>query len=72
MQKYEVMYHNSIAKNVRKYRKQAHFSQEKLAEKLGCSREFISRVENRKEKISLSMLFRLAETFSAKPENFLY
>ena len=69
MQKYEVMYHK-IAKVMKEQRKNAKFSQEKLAEKLGCSREFVSRVENDKEKISLKMLFIIADVFKVSPKIF--
>ena len=41
-----------------------------LAEKLNCSREFISRVENLKEKVSLKMLLKLSELFSVNPKYF--
>ena len=41
------MYHK-IASEIKKLRKNAKLSQEDLAEKLNCSREFISRVENDK------------------------
>ncbi|MDO5437044.1 MAG: helix-turn-helix transcriptional regulator [bacterium] len=70
MQNYEVMYHKIIAGNVRVMRKKAKFSQEKLAELLGCSREFISRVENNKEKLSLRMVLKLSFIFKMPPENF--
>ena len=60
MQEYEVMYHKIISANIKKLRKQEKLSQENLAEKLGCSREFISRVENNHEKISLKMLLHLS------------
>ena len=53
MQEYEVMYHRTIAANIKKLRKNAKLSQEQFAEKLNCSREFVSRVENLKEKVSL-------------------
>ncbi len=49
---------DSIAKNIRYYRKQAKISQEKLAEMVDCSREFINRIENRKEDFSLKLLIK--------------
>ena len=69
MQKYEEMYHK-IAVVIKELRKKAHFSQEVLAEKLGCSREFVSRVENDREKVSLKMLFIIAEVFQVSPKIF--
>ena len=70
MQNYEVMYHKILAGNVKKYRKQAKLSQEKLAEALECSREFISRVENTREKLSLKMVLKLSFLFKIPPEDF--
>ena len=65
MQKYEVMYHK-IASEIKRLRKNAKLSQEELAEKLNCSREFISRVE----KVSLKMIFTLSEVFNVSPKIF--
>lgn len=70
MQKYEVMYHIIISANIKKLRKEAKLSQEEFAEKLNCSREFISRVENLKEKVSLKMLLKLSELFKINPKYF--
>ena len=70
MQDYEVMYHKIISNNIRKLRKNVGLSQEVFAEKLGCSREFISRVENRKEKVSLKMILTLSEVFHVPPAYF--
>lgn len=69
MQKYEEMYHK-IASVMKELRKKAHYSQEELAEKLDCSREFVSRVENNREKVSLKMLFIIAEVFQVSPKIF--
>lgn len=63
----EAKYHTIIAKNIRNLRTSAKISQEKLAENLGCSREFVSRLENNREKISLSMLLKVAEYFDISP-----
>lgn len=70
MQKYEVMYHKTISTNIKKLRKEAKLSQEAFAEKLNCSREFISRVENLKEKVSLKMILKLSELFKVNPKYF--
>lgn len=67
MENEEVKYHAIIAKNIRNLRTSAKISQEKMAENLGCSREFISRVENSKERISLNMLLKIAEYFNISP-----
>ena len=70
MQKYEVMYHRTIAANIKKLRKNAKLSQEQFAEKLNCSREFVSRVENLKEKVSLKMILKLSYLFDVNPKYF--
>lgn len=70
MQKYEVMYHKIISANIKKLRKKAKLSQEEFAEMVNCSREFISRVENLKEKVSLKMLLKLSELFKVSPKYF--
>lgn len=67
MKNKSVKYHDVIAKNIRKLRTQAKLSQETLAEGVGCSREFISRIENFKEKVSLNMLLKVAEMFKINP-----
>ncbi len=63
MQDYEVAYQKFIAKRIREIRKANKLSQEKFAEKLECSREFISRVENNKERLSLKLLIKVAHVF---------
>lgn len=70
MQNYEVMYHKFFAKKIREIRKANKLSQEKFAEKLDCSREFISRLENNKEKISLKLLLKLAHVFNINLREF--
>lgn len=70
MQEYEVMYHKIISANIKRLRKAAKLSQENLAEKLGCSREFISRVENNRERVSLRMLLHLSKIFDYSPTVF--
>ena len=67
MNNQEARYHEIIAENIRKLRTQSKLSQEAMAEKLSCSREFISRVENKKEKISLNMLLKIASLFEVNP-----
>lgn len=70
MQKYEVMYHKIIADNIKKLRQSNKLSQENFAEKLDCSREFVSRMENMKEKPSLKMLLKLSYIFNVNPVYF--
>lgn len=61
----------TISENVKKFRENKNLSQEALAEIVDCSREFINRVENRKEDLSLKLLLRLAFELGIEPENFL-
>ena len=70
MQNYEVMYHKFFSKKIREIRKANKLSQEKFAEKLDCSREFISRLENNKEKLSLKLLLKLAHVFNISLKEF--
>lgn len=69
MEKYESNYHSIISDNIKKLRTKEKMSQEALAEKLNCSREFISRVENKKERISLNMMLKIAQLFKINPSN---
>jgi len=61
---------DAISKNIKKLRIARGYSQELLAEKVDCSREFINRVENRREDVSLKMLFKLAYAFEVDIEIF--
>ncbi len=71
MQEYEVTYHEIISNNIKKLRTKAKLSQEAMAEKLSCSREFISRVENKKERVSLNMMLKIAKIFNINPSSLL-
>ncbi|DAA86759.1 TPA: hypothetical protein CPT82_01350 [Candidatus Gastranaerophilales bacterium HUM_2] len=70
MKNKDTNYHNIIAQNLKKLRVSSKLSQEKFAEKLNCSREFISRVENFHERLSLNMLLQIAEIFKVNPSSF--
>lgn len=48
MNKYEVNIYEQIARNIRKYRKEAGITQAVLAERVGVSHEFIRRIESKK------------------------
>lgn len=63
-------YYKIIANNVKKLRRKNNLSQEKFAETVGCSREYISRLENNKEKISLSMILNISSIYDILPEDF--
>ena len=63
-------YYKIIAKNIKLLRKEAKLSQEKFAESINCSREYISRLENNHEKISLSLLLSVSKIYGKKPTEF--
>ena len=50
-----------MGQNIAKYRMNKHISQEKLAEIVDLSREYITRVENGQKNISLKKLFAIAD-----------
>ncbi len=51
-----------FGKNIAKYRKIKHLSQNQLAEMIDISREHLAKIETAKRGISLSLLFKLSET----------
>lgn len=63
-------YYEIISRNLKELRLSQKLSQEKFAEIIGCSREYISRLENNKEQISLQMLLNISKIFELKPEIF--
>ena len=48
MNKFEINIYEQIARNIKKYRKEANITQLVLAEKIGVSHEFIRRIESKK------------------------
>lgn len=51
----------AIGELIKEERKQAHLTQEQLAEKTGAKKSFISRIENGHSDIQLSTLYKLVE-----------
>lgn len=51
-----------LGRNIAKYRQAKKLSQEKLAELVDLSREYITRVEKGQKNISLKKLFAIADT----------
>lgn len=51
----------TLGKNIAKYRQQKKLSQEKLAEMVDLSREYITRVERGQKNISLKKLFAITD-----------
>ena len=52
---------DKLGKNIAKYRNEKGWSQEKLAEIVDLSREYITRVERGQKNISLKKLFAIAD-----------
>lgn len=50
-----------FGKNIAKYRKAKHFSQNTFAEMLDISREHLAKVETAKRGTSIELLFKIAE-----------
>ena len=50
-----------LGQNIAKYRKQRGFSQERLAELVDLSREYIVRIEKGQKNISLKKLFAITD-----------
>lgn len=62
--------YRTIGKNVKKYRKQANISQEKLSEILDVNSKFIGHVERFERFISLKKLIELSEYFNIPIQRF--
>jgi DNA-binding XRE family transcriptional regulator len=54
-------YRRTVGQNIRQYRKQVHWSQERLAEKADLSYKFLGEVERGEQNISLDTLFRISK-----------
>ena len=54
----------TLGKNIAKYRQQKKLSQEKLAEMVDLSREYITRVERGQKNISLKKLFAITDALN--------
>ena len=55
-----------LGKNIKKYREIRGLSQEKLAESVDLSREYIVRIESGLKRISLKKLFEIADVLDVK------
>ena len=64
-------YYKIISDNIKALRTKTGLSQEKFAERVGCSREYISRLENYHEVASLDFILNLSEIFCLQPDSFL-
>lgn len=63
-------YYSIISEKTKFFREAKNLSQEALAEKIDKSREFINRLENKKEKPSLNTILKLAFVLSISPSDF--
>ena len=61
----------AIGEIIRDARKEAHMTQEELAQKTGTRKSFISRIENGHSDIQLSTLYRLVEIGFGKRVNLI-
>lgn len=55
-----------IGKNIKKFREMREISQEKLAEKVDLSREYIVRLERGQKSPSLKTVFNIADTLGVQ------
>lgn len=55
-----------LGQNIAKYRQRKNLSQEKLAELVDLSREYVTRVERGQKNISLKKLFAIADALDVK------
>jgi transcriptional regulator with XRE-family HTH domain len=60
-----------LGETIRKYRKEAKLSQERLAEKADLSTVYVSRVECGKENISVDALVRVSKALNVSPRDLL-
>ena len=69
MDKYEVNIYEQIAKNIKKYRKEAGITQAVLAEKVGVSHEFIRRIESKKgiKTFSIDTIWKISLVLEIEP-----
>lgn len=69
MNKYEINIYEQIARNIKKYRKQAGITQAVLAERVGVSHEFIRRIESEKgvKTFSVDTIWKISLALNINP-----
>lgn len=69
MNKYEINIYDQIAKNIKKYRKEAGITQAVLAEGVGVSHEFIRRIESEKglKTFSVDTIWKISIVLNIDP-----
>lgn len=59
-----------FGKNIAKFRKEKHLTQNKLADLLDVSREHLAKIETAKRGISINLLFKLSDVLNVPEKNF--
>lgn len=69
MNKYEINIYEQIARNIKKYRKEAGITQAVLAERVGVSHEFIRRIESKKgaKTFSVDTIWKISVALDINP-----
>ena len=69
MNKYEINIYEQIARNIKKYRKQAGITQAVLAERVGVSHEFMRRIESKKgvKTFSVDTIWKISLALNINP-----
>lgn len=69
MNKYEINIYEQIARNIKKYRKEAGITQAVLAERVGVSHEFIRRIESKKgiKTFSVDTIWKISLALGIEP-----
>lgn len=69
MNKYEFNIYEQIARNIKKYRKEAGITQAVLAERVGVSHEFIRRIESKKglKTFSVDTIWKISVVLNIDP-----
>lgn len=69
MNKYEINIYEQIARNIKKYRKEAGITQAVLAERVGLSHEFIRRIESKKgaKTFSVDTIWKISIALNIDP-----
>ena len=69
MNKYEINIYEQIARNIKKYRKEAGITQAVLAENVGVSHEFIRRIESKKglKTFSIDTIWKISLVLNVEP-----
>lgn len=63
--------HEQVGKRVKLLRKEKGWSQDALADRMGFTKSFVSKIENGKKKISLDHVDQLAHILDVSPEDLL-